>query len=70
MKLTTRDYSGRKDYAHYDTARLREEYVVEDVFGIDDIHLTYSYIDRIVFGGVIPVKETVVLGSADRKSVV
>ena len=64
MKLTTRDYSGRKDYAHYDTARLREEYVVEDVFGIDDIHLTYSYIDRIVFGGVIPVKETVVLGSA------
>ncbi|MGN1262344.1 MAG: 5-dehydro-4-deoxy-D-glucuronate isomerase [Candidatus Enteromonas sp.] len=64
MKLTTRDYSGQKDYAHYDTARLREEYVVEDVFGVDDIHLTYSYIDRIVFGGVIPVKETVVLGSA------
>ena len=56
MKLTTRDYSGRKDYAHYDTARLREEYVVEDGFGIDDIHLTYADIDRIVVGGGIRVK--------------
>ena len=64
MVLKTRDYSSEKDYKHYDTARLREEYVVEDVFGVDDIHLTYSYIDRIIFGGVIPVNEEVVLGSA------
>ena len=64
MILKTRDYSSEKDYKHYDTARLREEYVVEDVFGVDDIHLTYSYIDRIIFGGVIPVNEEVVLGSA------
>lgn len=65
MILKTRDYSSEKDYKHYDTQRLREEYVVEKVFGVDDIHLTYSYIDRIIFGGVIPVEKEVVLASAD-----
>lgn len=64
MKLTERDYSSAKDYPHYDTARLREEYLVEDVFATDDINLTYSYIDRIIFGGTIPVSKKVVLGSA------
>lgn len=64
MKLVTRDYSSAEDYKHYDTERLRREYLVQDVFGIDDIHLTYSYIDRIIFGGVIPVDKEVVLGSA------
>lgn len=64
MVLKTRDYSSMEDYRHYDTKRLRSEYVVENVFGVDDIHLTYSYIDRIIFGGVIPVEKKVVLGSA------
>lgn len=64
MKLVERDYSSKKDYPHYDTKRLREEYVVEDVFGIDDINLTYSYIDRIIFGGVVPATKEVILGYA------
>ncbi len=64
MELKTRDYSSEEDFRHYDTARLRKEYVVEDVFGVDDIKLTYSYIDRIIFGGTIPVEKEVVLGSA------
>ncbi len=64
MKLTIRDYSSHKDYPHYDTARLREEYVIEQVFGIDEILLTYSYIDRIIVGGVIPLSKVVELGSA------
>ena len=42
MKLVTRDYSSREDYKHYDTERLRKEYLIEDVFGVDDIHRTYS----------------------------
>ena len=64
MKLTIRDYSSHKDYPHYDTARLREEYLVEDVFGHDEITLTYSYIDRIIFGGVIPETKEVALEGA------
>ena len=64
MKLTTRDYSSQEDFKHYDTERLRKEYVVEDVFAKDDLSLTYSYIDRIIFGGTIPVTKEVVLDSA------
>lgn len=64
MILKTRDYSSMEDYRHYDTKRLRSEYVVEDVFAEDDISLTYSYIDRIVFGGCVPVTKEVVLSSA------
>lgn len=64
MILKTRDYSSMEDYRHYDTKRLRSEYVVEDVFGKDDLFLTYSYIDRIIFGGTIPLEKDVVLASA------
>jgi len=64
MKLTTRDYSSKEDFRHYDTERLRKEYLVEKVFGLDEVYLTYSYIDRIVFGGVIPVEKRVSLSSA------
>ena len=64
MKLVTRDYSSREDYKHYDTERLRKEYLIEDVFGVDDIHRTYSYIDRIIVGGVIPREKEVTLSSA------
>lgn len=64
MKLTVRDYSNQKDYKHYDTARLREEYLIENVFGIDEAIFTYSYIDRIIAGGIIPASKKVVLDSA------
>lgn len=64
MEMTTRDYSSREDYAHYDTARLRKEYLIEKPFGIDEIKLVYSYIDRIIVGGVKPVNKEVVLSSA------
>jgi 4-deoxy-L-threo-5-hexosulose-uronate ketol-isomerase len=64
MIMTTRDYSSQEDYAHYDTARLRKEYLIEEPFGQDEIKLVYSYIDRIIAGGVIPLKKTVVLGVA------
>jgi 4-deoxy-L-threo-5-hexosulose-uronate ketol-isomerase len=64
MILKTRDYSSQEDYRTYDTARLRKEYLVEKVFATDDIALTYSYIDRIIFGGTIPVTKAVILQSA------
>ena len=64
MIMTTRDYSSQEDYAHYDTARLRKEYLIEEPFGKDEIKLVYSYIDRIIAGGVIPLKKKVVLGVA------
>ncbi len=64
MELTVRDYVNKEDYKHYDTDRLRKEFLIENVFGIDDCKFVYSMIDRIIAGGVIPASKKVVLGSA------
>lgn len=37
-----------------DTEEMRQEFLVGNVFGVDKLNLTYSHIDRIIFGGVIP----------------
>lgn len=38
-----------------DTEGLRKEFVVEQIFVADQITMTYSHVDRIVFGGIMPV---------------
>ncbi|MGL5379478.1 5-dehydro-4-deoxy-D-glucuronate isomerase [Clostridium sp.] len=43
------------DSKKYDTSELREHYLVEEIFVNDRIELTYSHVDRIIFGGVKPV---------------
>lgn len=45
-----------------DTAGLRREFLVEQVFVADQISMTYSHIDRIVFGGIEPVSQTLAFG--------
>ena len=49
------------DSNSYDTKLLREHYLVEEVFIDDKIELTYSHVDRIIFGGIKPVKESLKL---------
>ena len=53
------------DVKKYDTEKLRERFVMERVMCPDTINLTYSLYDRIIYGGVIPVTKTVVLGTID-----
>ncbi len=53
------------DVISYDTARLREEFLVEKVFSENEISLTYSMYDRYIVGGVMPVDKTVKLGVYD-----
>lgn len=38
-----------------DTQGLRREFLVEEIFTPDQLTMTYSHIDRIVFGGLMPV---------------
>ena len=38
------------DVKHYDTARLREHYLVEKVFSADEINLVYTMHDRMIAG--------------------
>ncbi|WP_130834902.1 5-dehydro-4-deoxy-D-glucuronate isomerase [[Erwinia] mediterraneensis] len=46
-----------------DTAGLRREFMIEKVFVADSYTMTYSHIDRIIIGGVMPVQQSVTIGS-------
>lgn len=46
-----------------DTAGLRREFLIETIFTPDNYTMTYSHIDRIIIGGVMPVSTGVTIGS-------
>lgn len=50
-----------EDSKRYTTEELRRHYLMEEVFRADEIALTYSHVDRIIFGGVKPVDTEVIL---------
>ena len=54
-----------EDVRHYDTARLRRDFLIETLFVKDEANMVYSMYDRIVVGGVMPVDEAVKLESID-----
>ena len=41
---------------HYTTERLREEFLIQDLFVHGEIKLVYSHIDRIITGAAVPVQ--------------
>jgi len=45
-----------------DTEALRRAFLIEKIFTADDYTLTYSHIDRIIIGGVMPVNRPVTIG--------
>ncbi len=63
MKFDVRYANHPDDSKRYDTAELREKYLIEKLFAEDDILLTYSHQDRIIAGGAMPVNKTLSLGT-------
>lgn len=53
--------SNNKDAKNYDTQRLRDEYLIENLFMENKIKLVYSHIDRIIVGGIFPITEKIKL---------
>lgn len=53
------------DVKHYDTELLRSHFMMPKVMEENVINLTYSMYDRIIYGGVVPVGETVELETID-----
>ncbi|NMP28854.1 5-dehydro-4-deoxy-D-glucuronate isomerase [Rahnella sp. SAP-1] len=45
-----------------DTAGLRREFLIEKIFAEDTYTLTYSHIDRIIVGGVMPINQVITIG--------
>lgn len=50
-----------EDVKHYTTERLRQEFLMEKVFIEDEVPLTYSHVDRIIYGGAMPVKKALTM---------
>ncbi len=65
IKYDIRNASHPVDARAYDTQRIREEYLVENIFEKNMIHLTYSDYDRYIVGGAYPVSETLKLETID-----
>lgn len=54
-----------RDAKGYDTARLREDFLIENVFAADEVNMVYSMYDRMVVGGAMPVDEGLKLEAID-----
>ncbi len=54
-----------EDVKHYDTARLRRDFLIENLFVTDEVNMVYSMYDRIVVGGAMPVQEMLTLEAID-----
>ena len=53
------------DARHYDTARLRRDFLIERLFAKDEVNMVYSMYDRMVVGGAMPVSESLPLDAID-----
>lgn len=53
------------DFKNYDTTTLRERFAMTDVMKADQILLTYSMYDRLIFGGAVPATKPLKLETID-----
>ena len=67
MKINceVRQASSNVDAKHYDTGRIRQEYLVQNLMVADEINMVYSMFDRIIAGGAVPVKEDLLLSAPE-----
>ena len=54
-----------EDAKHYDTARLRREFLIETIFTGNEVNMVYSMYDRMIVGGAMPVAEALTLEAID-----
>ncbi len=54
-----------EDARHYDTARLRRDFLIETLFVKNEVNMVYSMYDRMVVGGAMPVGEVLTLEPID-----
>ena len=53
------------DARHYDTQRLRRDFLIETLFVKDEVQMVYSMYDRMIVGGAMPVSEELPLEAID-----
>ena len=53
------------DFKSFGTELIRERFVMEKVMSPDEINITYTMYDRLVYGGAMPVEKELLLASFD-----
>ncbi len=61
MNITFQTATHPEDFKTFDTAKMRGRFVMEKVMAADEINLTYTMYDRLVYGGVMPVTKELAL---------
>jgi 4-deoxy-L-threo-5-hexosulose-uronate ketol-isomerase len=59
--FTVRHSMSPSESKHLTTAQLRENYLIESIFQEDEITCTYTFHDRYIVGGAMPVTKTLTL---------
>ena len=66
--MEVRTAASPKDVKHYTTDRLREEFLIQDLFILGEIKLVYSHIDRIITGAAVPVEPLTLTAGAELRA--
>lgn len=59
--MEVRTAASPRDVKHYTTDRLREEFLIQELFTPGEIKMVYSHIDRIITGAAVPAAEALKL---------
>ena len=62
---STRYAASPKDVKNYDTAGIREEFLIDNLMQKNVINLTYSHYDRFITGSAVPTSSSLKLESID-----
>ncbi len=63
--MELRTAASPKDVKNYTTDRLKEEFLIDNLFGTDVIKTVYSHIDRIITGSAVPVNGELILAAGE-----
>ncbi|WP_432349574.1 5-dehydro-4-deoxy-D-glucuronate isomerase (plasmid) [Shinella yambaruensis] len=62
ISVSVRQVVGPQDAARRNTQGLRDGFVIEAMFQPGQVNLTYSHLDRMIVGGVVPTGEKLEIG--------
>ena len=65
MKHEVRYASSPRDVKGYDTSRLREEFLINNLMEPNTINLVYTHYDRFIVGSAVPIKSPLKLEVID-----
>ncbi len=65
MTMKTLYGAGPSDIRTYDTARLRAEFLMDDLFQDGALRFTYTHVDRLIVGGAVPTDQPIRFGSGE-----